>query len=468
MEKNKTTSPLFTRRLSLIVGMLLIASVIALIVWISLPTRHTVVFYQNDGADPPEHISVSIIEGESVDLPPELRRTGHVFLGWTLDFAGEQPFDLELPITKDLFLYAQWHVEFPVLFYVNDKSGTAPAWIRVLYGESVPEPEMPSRYGYRFLYWTRDPGGEQYFSFASPVTERIRLYAQWHKEFTLTFHPEGGSGEPEALIVLEGEEVPEPDAPSRYGYRFIRWTQDLVGEHPFDFTTPIMEDKDLFAQWRVFPPPTDTLDELLARHNNLSVYFKNLDTGFTYLHNADRIFMGASVPKAPFSLYIYQKAEEDGVELDERQLRLLRTNLSISDNEATLALARIHGTAGYRQFVAELGGNPDFVISSVMGSRLTASEAGLFALAIYNYIESESRYSEEMKTHLLDNYFPFIVSDYPVASKSGWTPSVLHDMAIVYAPSPYILVILSQRAGSRTFEEISMAFQAFNDTWFVD
>ena len=279
---------------------------------------------------------------------------------------------------------------------------------------------------------------------------------------------EGGSGESEPLLVLAGEYAPEVEAPSRPGYRFVRWTQDRSGETPFHFTAPILADTELFAQWQAFPPPTDELDDLLSRHNNLSVYFKNLDTGFVYLHHADRIFMGASVSKAPFSLYIYQKAEENETELDERQKRLLRLNLSHSDNDATLSLARMHGTAGYRQFVADLGGNPDFVISSVMGSRLTAAEAGLFAKAIYAYIESEGRYSTEMKTHLLDNQFPFIVSEYPVASKSGFTPTVLHDMAIVYAPSPYILVILSQRASLRTFEEISMAFQAFNDTWFVD
>ena len=57
--------------------------------------------------------------------------------------------------------------------------------------------------------------------------------------------------------------------------------------------------------------------------------------------------------------------------------------------------------------------------------------------------------------------------DYPVASKSGWTNTVFHDMAIVYADSPYILIILSQRANHSIFREISREFQRFNDTWFV-
>jgi len=228
-----------------------------------------------------------------------------------------------------------------------------------------------------------------------------------------------------------------------------------------------------------FTPPTHELDALLRRHgNNISVYFKNLETGFVYRYNADRVYHGASVPKATFSMYIYQKADRGETNLDSRhrfprggtltQREMLRRNLMYSCNDSTFGLRDVHGTAGYRQWVAELGGNPDWVRHGVMGSLLSANEAGMFAMAIYNYIESDAPHSDEFKRHLLNNRFPFIVSDYPVASKTGWTSTVFHDMAIVYADSPYILVILSSRANHRTFADISMAFQRFNNTWFVN
>jgi len=249
-----------------------------------------------------------------------------------------------------------------------------------------------------------------------------------------------------------------------------------------------------------FTPPTQELDNLLRRFgNNLSVYFENLETGFVYRYNANRVYFSASVPKASFALYIYQKAERGETDLDSihtftradymggsgvirhryrpgatfTQRELLRLNLSESDNIATLMLIRIHGLAGYRQFISDIGGTTSFVQNRVMNSNLTANEAGLFAREIFQYIESEGRYSEEFRAHLLDNQFPFIISDYPVASKTGWTrPIAWHDMAIVYAPSPYILVILSARDGwserdYREFAEISLAFQRFNDMWFV-
>jgi len=248
-----------------------------------------------------------------------------------------------------------------------------------------------------------------------------------------------------------------------------------------------------------FMPPTHDLHAALARFDsNLSIYYENLATGFVFRHNADRVYFGASLSKASFALHIYQMAERGEVDLgvaitftaaDQNwgsgiiQNRyalgtrftigeLLRLNLSYSDNVATLMLVRHFGIAGYRQFVADLGADPARVCGRVMDSDLTANEVGIFARAIHDYIESGGIYSEVFQGHLLNNQFPFIVSSYPVASKTGWTtPRAWHDMAIVYAPSPYILVIMSAREGWTTrdyqdFAEISMVFENFNDTWF--
>ncbi|MCL2873552.1 MAG: class A beta-lactamase-related serine hydrolase [Defluviitaleaceae bacterium] len=248
-----------------------------------------------------------------------------------------------------------------------------------------------------------------------------------------------------------------------------------------------------------FKPPVTQLENFMRRfESSMAIYYENLETGFVFTHNADRAFFSASVPKASLALYIFEKAEREEVDLDSTitflqhdfwggsgviqhrysvgsqitQRELLRLNLSESDNIATLMLRRYHGIAGYRQFISDIGGNPAFIGNRIFDSRLTANEAGLFAREIHRYIESGGKYSDEFKDHLLDNQFPFIVSDHPVASKTGWTRGhAWHDMAIVQSPSPYILVILTQRDGwtakdYRDFEEISMAFQEFNNMWF--
>ena len=249
-----------------------------------------------------------------------------------------------------------------------------------------------------------------------------------------------------------------------------------------------------------FLPSTYDLDIFMNQFGNaISVYFRNVETGFYYTHNPNRRYFSASVTKASYALYIYQKAERGEIDLDSyitfthvdflggsgviryrytigtpiSQRELLRKNLMYSDNIATLMLRREHGIRGYQQFVDSLGANPNNVGDNVFNSFLNVLEAGIFMRAIYTYIESDGYFSDEFRQHLLNNQHPFIVSNYPVASKSGWTyPYAWHDMAIVYAPSPFILVILSRgRSGTcgdyKVFEDISRHFQEFNHIWFA-
>ena len=247
-------------------------------------------------------------------------------------------------------------------------------------------------------------------------------------------------------------------------------------------------------------PATYELDSFLQRfESSMAIYFKNIETGFVYSHNPNRLFFSASIPKAPFALYIYQLAEQGEIDLDSpipvlsqdftsgmgeiryrhpvgttlTQRELLRLMLHYSDGMATNMLRRIHSVERYRRFVLDLGINPNNKGWALLNYRLTARDAGIYARAIFDYIESDGRYSEEFRANLINNQYPFIISDYEVASRTGWTRgSAWHDMAIVYAPSPYILVVLTERQGwsardYHDFEEISRMFQDFNNTWFV-
>ena len=228
-------------------------------------------------------------------------------------------------------------------------------------------------------------------------------------------------------------------------------------------------------------PQTDHLEELLYPFGGLmAVHFENMETGFVFEHNPEIMFTSASVPKATYALYLFKQAEEGFVDIEDLPFtwgnetirELLRRNVSESCDHSTMVLINRFGIIGYTEFIGRLGGNTGFVGYRVMNSDLTAREAGLFARAIFEYIDSDGRYAHLLKEDMLDNQYPFIVSDYPVASKSGWyTPHAWHDMAVVYAPSPYTLVILSSRGGwtdqdYADFYKISMAFQEFNNKWF--
>ncbi|MCL2015201.1 MAG: class A beta-lactamase-related serine hydrolase [Defluviitaleaceae bacterium] len=247
-------------------------------------------------------------------------------------------------------------------------------------------------------------------------------------------------------------------------------------------------------------------DEMLAEitaflrpfYNDVSVHYENLGSGFTFSSRGDVVYFAASAAKLAFALYIYDKTERRLASMDElityteldhwegsgvirhrynfgeqfNQRELLRLMLVPSDNIATRLLRRMHGLSGFRDFIISIGGNPT-LLHNVTYGELTANEGGLFLREIYRYFNSGGVYSQEFANNMLNNQYKFIISSHPVASKTGWAANfgaAYHDLAIIKAPSPYSLAILSRFAGEpaerRIFEQISRFFEDFNRRWF--
>jgi len=229
--------------------------------------------------------------------------------------------------------------------------------------------------------------------------------------------------------------------------------------------------------------------------NEIAIYFENLATGCNFSHRAQEEFFGASIMKAPFALWLYTQAELGYIDLEDviyfteddhlggsgiirhnygigeafTIRRLIGLNLYESDNVATHMLRRTFSHTGYVELIVGLGVSREDA-GNILYSRVTAKEVGSIARAIYDYLESNRMYSAEFKYNLLNNQFPFITSNYPVASKTGWYHrygGAWHDMAIIYAPSPFSLVILSSdRTGTeedhQAYAYITRAFENFN------
>jgi hypothetical protein len=148
---------------------------------------------------------------------------------------------------------------------------------------------------------------------------------------------------------------------------------------------------------------------------------------------------------------------------------LIAYSIRDSDNIAFKKLLSLYGREGFKEFVAELGGNPESinnVLYSGNGAEMTAKEAGLYAKSIYEYIESDNLYASQLKVELMSTTDQLIKSQFPVARKYGKTSAVLHEMAIVYSSSPYILVIMSDATSKKTFADIANVFQEFNEANF--
>ena len=74
---------------------------------------------------------------------------------------------------------------------------------------------------------------------------------------TVTFISNGGSNV-EAKTVENGKTISAPVAPTRKGYRFMGWYEEISeNEYKlFDFSTPIMDNITLYAQWEKVPVDT--------------------------------------------------------------------------------------------------------------------------------------------------------------------------------------------------------------------
>lgn len=234
------------------------------------------------------------------------------------------------------------------------------------------------------------------------------------------------------------------------------------------------------------------LDKIINTYcSTVSVYYENIETGYTYCYNVNKLYFSASVIKAPYSLFIYQLAEENAADLNSihtytsddyrggtgiiktmkvgsrfTEQDLLKYAIQKSDNIAFGMLIKKYGISNFKDFITNMGGNADN-IKTVTSANMTAQEAGLYIREIYKYIQSDGNYSNQFKQDLMSTTNPIIISDFPIARKYGWANKSFHDMAIVYSDSPYILVIMSELEDGTSsdfeiFKDISLKIQDFN------
>ncbi|MCL1882462.1 MAG: serine hydrolase [Defluviitaleaceae bacterium] len=264
------------------------------------------------------------------------------------------------------------------------------------------------------------------------------------------------------------------------------------------------------------------LEEFFApMGRNISIFYKNLDTKFTYVYNPDRVFFAASLSKSTHALYSFILAERGYLNMYENHIYtpqdewggtgvmrfmpfgtqfttrdLLGLSMRESDNAAFRMLTRITANAelSYREFVEEIGADTR-MIRDIISQNTHARDKGLFMYKTFNYIESNSNFGHYLRHDMLntaqtshphftrwegsngwgdngigtDVNVSMIKSDYPIARKYGWANNAFHDAGIIYAPSPYILIILSnmERGAHDLFEEISWFIQDFNHRTFV-
>ncbi|MBO7143766.1 MAG: InlB B-repeat-containing protein [Salinivirgaceae bacterium] len=186
--------------------------------------RYTIAFNTNSGS------AVDTIKadyGAAITAPAAPTREGYTFDGW----------DKALPETmpaQNLTLRAKWIINKYTITFDTD-GGTAMAAMSVNYSKPVSEPAEPRKKGYTFVGWDSEIP-------AKMPAENLTIKALWKaNQYTISFDANGGSSV--ASITADyGTAITKPANPTRLGYHFDGWDEELPATIPAENLT-------LKAQW---------------------------------------------------------------------------------------------------------------------------------------------------------------------------------------------------------------------------
>ncbi len=205
--------------------------------------------------------------------------------------------------------------------------------------------------------------------------------------------------------------------------------------------------------------------------------YQDIYTGFTVSYNENGSIWGASTVKAPLSTYIYELASEGKTDLNKEleyksrhyvdgtgkiknmekgtqfTIRdLVGYSIKNSDNIAYIMLLEEYGRENVLSFWENLGTETIFTTNTNWGN-ITAYDAGIYMNELYNYYLKDTDDSNELMNYYLNATFkPLNGGKYRIANKSGWANEVIHDVGIVFADNPYVIVALSKLGDSDDYQ----------------
>ena len=188
---------------------------------------------------------------------------GYTFGGWNKadgtawDYASDK-------VTDNITLYAKWAANtYTITFDTAGGSEIAP--ITQDYGTVITAPEAPTREGYTFIGWDKE----------IPTTmpaENMTVTAQWEiNQYTITFDTNGGS-EIAPITQDYGTAITAPANPTRGGYTFMGWDQEIPKTMPAENIT-------LKARWKDTEKPTG---EIIIGTNKWQEFLNKLTFGLFF------------------------------------------------------------------------------------------------------------------------------------------------------------------------------------------
>lgn len=208
--------------------------------------------------------------------------------------------------------------------------------------------------------------------------------------------------------------------------------------------------------------------------HDVAVWFMDIESGTQYGYNDQFAFSYASLMKAPYAAWLYTLAQggacslEEMIEVKPEDIGKYKENTGVlktmelpgsfsvetligfmlrnSDTVALKMLLARYPAADFNRWATEQGvQNPD-ALNSVVSGKITAADMGALMMAVYRVIEF-NQHGLTLRQHMENAGNRMIASAHPVARKYGWDEHAYHDMGVVYAPHPFVVVIMTDKWG---------------------
>lgn len=234
------------------------------------------------------------------------------------------------------------------------------------------------------------------------------------------------------------------------------------------------------------------LNKLKNMNGKIGFYYKNLITKEEIVYNEDESFLAASVIKLPILAVVFREAAKGNTDLsnfitvkhsdkvpscgalnqftnepsvDIRTLN--RLMISISDNTATNVLIKHFTIEKISKEFKEIGFNRTEIKRLLFDSEaskqgkenvFSPKEIGCLLEQIYHRTFINDCVSKEMEEILLEQQInhkiPGRLPDLKIAHKTGEDDGITHDVGIVYADEPFIIVFASNDTNVPEFEAL--------------
>ncbi|MBR2833510.1 MAG: InlB B-repeat-containing protein [Bacilli bacterium] len=220
------------------------------------PVDYTITYDLDEGTAPVNKTSYNI-ETNSFTLNNPTK-PGYTFIGWT-GSNGTTPqtvVTIEKGSTGDKTYTANYEKNAPETYTITyDLNGGTVSSNPETYTSETNSFTLnnPTKPGYTFIGWTGSNGTtpQTTVTIERGSTGNKTYTANYEKNqetVTLTFDSNGGSSV-SSITQLPGTEITEPTSPTKSGYTFAGWYEDLEFNNKFAFTVMPNENKTLYAKW---------------------------------------------------------------------------------------------------------------------------------------------------------------------------------------------------------------------------